>query len=650
MSNSAGVKAFFAQLGSGRSDSFAVRLQNAETAITAVGVQASARNRTFVQPNMPVEGSEEVGDLLINDMWVDTDDNNKLYSFTSEGWLPTSDGRFGVLNRVFVQIAEPVADPQFPFNVGDLWFDSDDGFKQRAWDGSSWVLVADTRIEATATALTALESEVSVIDGQVTAQASQITSLEASVGTKNRVFVQPSAPAGGPFAVGDLWIDTDDGNRTYVWNGTSWADRSDARFGLRNRIFSQTTPPVNDGTLIVNDLWIDTDDGNKLYQWNGSSWVNISDGRIDANTASINSEAIARANQDSALASQINTVSTTVDGNTATISSQQTSINGLEARAFLKLDVNGKVVGYEINNDGVTNSFTVLADNFNIVSTSGVEIFSAAQVTNSSGSVVTGGRISGVAEVVVDQFTSGEGRVTFGDSLNPHFQLAGISNNFWSTASLRLGGGAGGAPHEFLGATTLGGTTTLSSLNSAGDPTTTLKLTSSGATINNNTLWHSGNFATNHANGNVPTWNGTTWVAQAITIPLISIQQSGAVTANVPTWNGIAWEAQAPAGSGLTFTPVQQGGGTLQGTNKVFIGWGTDGSGLRVMVDGTDLGPIARLDGSLNGAQFTGTLDATAGFRRGNANSPFNLTSQPRVFVQSADPGAAAADGDLWFW
>jgi len=68
------------------------------------------------------------------------------------------------------------------------------------------------------------------------------------------------------------------------------------------------------------------------------------------------------------------------------------------------------------------------------------------------------------------------------------------------------------------------------------------------------------------------------------------------------------------------------------------------------MVDGTDLGPIARLDGSLNGAQFTGTLDATAGFRRGNANSPFNLTSQPRVFVQSADPGAAAADGDLWFW
>lgn len=32
-----------------------------------------------------------------------------------------------------------------------------------------------------------------------------------------------------------------------------------------------------------------------------------------------------------------------------------------------------------------------------------------------------------------------------------------------------------------------------------------------------------------------------------------------------------------------------------------------------------------------------------------NANST-TLTRQPRVFVQSADPGAAAADGDLWFW
>lgn len=35
---------------------------------------------------------------------------------------------------------------------------------------------------------------------------------------------------------------------------------------------------------------------------------------------------------------------------------------------------------------------------------------------------------------------------------------------------------------------------------------------------------------------------------------------------------------------------------------------------------------------------------------RGDANNRANLRRQPRIFVQSADPGAAAAEGDLWIW
>lgn len=41
----------------------------------------------------------------------------------------------------------------------------------------------------------------------------------------------------------------------------------------------------------------------------------------------------------------------------------------------------------------------------------------------------------------------------------------------------------------------------------------------------------------------------------------------------------------------LGFTPVQQGGGSGQLANKIFIGW--DGGGLKAQVDGTDLGQIA---------------------------------------------------------
>ena len=40
----------------------------------------------------------------------------------------------------------------------------------------------------------------------------------------------------------------------------------------------------------------------------------------------------------------------------------------------------------------------------------------------------------------------------------------------------------------------------------------------------------------------------------------------------------------------LGFTPVQQGGATGQGSNKVFIGWATDDSGLLCQVDGTNFG------------------------------------------------------------
>lgn len=47
----------------------------------------------------------------------------------------------------------------------------------------------------------------------------------------------------------------------------------------------------------------------------------------------------------------------------------------------------------------------------------------------------------------------------------------------------------------------------------------------------------------------------------------------------------------------LGFTPIQQGGGTGQGTNKVYIGWATDASGLKAQADNTNLGNIVTTAG-----------------------------------------------------
>ena len=59
----------------------------------------------------------------------------------------------------------------------------------------------------------------------------------------------------------------------------------------------------------------------------------------------------------------------------------------------------------------------------------------------------------------------------------------------------------------------------------------------------------------------------------------------------------------------LGFTPVQQGGGTGQGTNKVYIGWATDASGLKAQADSTNLGNIVTTAGGTTKAPQAALAD-----------------------------------------
>lgn len=59
----------------------------------------------------------------------------------------------------------------------------------------------------------------------------------------------------------------------------------------------------------------------------------------------------------------------------------------------------------------------------------------------------------------------------------------------------------------------------------------------------------------------------------------------------------------------LGFSPIQQGGGTGQGNNKLRIGWSLDGSGLRAQVDTSDLGKLWSQFDLPNPAQYTTTAN-----------------------------------------
>lgn len=89
--------------------------------------------------------------------------------------------------------------------------------------------------------------------------------------------------------------------------------------------------------------------------------------RIAGNEASIVNESQVRAADDTAIAQTVSTLSTAVNGNSASIEQFAQSINGLLARVGVVLDVNGRVVGWELNNDGASGDFTVASDSFRVV-------------------------------------------------------------------------------------------------------------------------------------------------------------------------------------------------------------------------------------------------------------------------------------------
>jgi hypothetical protein len=149
--------------------------------------------------------------------------------------------------------------------------------------------------------------------------------------------------------------------------------------------------------MTAGDLWFDSDANNKAYRYSGSSWVATDDTRIAANTAAIQTEATARADADSAIASQVTTLQTTTVGGTVTESASapssptagqvyynttskkyfrwsgtawvevkgveghsrsaiqiiNESVDGIKGKHAVKIDTNGYVTGYElIGGDG----------------------------------------------------------------------------------------------------------------------------------------------------------------------------------------------------------------------------------------------------------------------------------------------------------
>lgn len=219
-------------------------------------------------------------------------------------------------------------------------------------------VTADTALAADITSLytsvgnnaSAISTEIQTRTNETSALAQSVTNLTAVAGAKNKTFSQPIAPAAGISTTGDLWFDTDDNNKTYRFNGTSWVESSDTRIAANMAAITSEATARADGdsaiassvttlTAAVNlktktyrqalaptvgmstgDLWFDTDDGNKAYRYSGTVWEATDDARIATNLAAISSEATTRADADAAMASTISTIQSQL-GTTGSIGS-----------------------------------------------------------------------------------------------------------------------------------------------------------------------------------------------------------------------------------------------------------------------------------------------------------------------------------------
>jgi hypothetical protein len=139
--------------------------------------------------------------------------------------------------------------------------------------------ITNTPITVTQTADFTVTSVVPVVADTQDGLAVNLGEVIASSG--NQTYRQLTPPTQPPFTlkIGDIWFDTDDGNKEYRWDGTNWISVQDGSIATKNRTYYSATAPTG-SDLVAGDIWFDTTTGNKPYRWSGSAWISVQDASI----------------------------------------------------------------------------------------------------------------------------------------------------------------------------------------------------------------------------------------------------------------------------------------------------------------------------------------------------------------------------------
>lgn len=139
------------------------------------------------------------------------------------------------------------------------------------WNGSAWVAAATYGATA---------AQINLIGQALTDAANAQATADGKIDT----YYQTSAPAGA--TIGDLWFDTDDGNKLYRHNGSGWVAAQDSGIGQAITLAAgaqatadgKVTTYVGEaapGGPALGDLWFKAST-NILSRWSGAAWAAVS--------------------------------------------------------------------------------------------------------------------------------------------------------------------------------------------------------------------------------------------------------------------------------------------------------------------------------------------------------------------------------------
>lgn len=392
---STGLPATLATLTNDYSTTTAVNEAIASSATELKAFTNTTASRTFRQNDEPtkrgVDGATDIP-LQVGDVWYDTDDQNKMYQWDGMQWAYSPDGAViqqitnlgatltteyltaadtdtaiassatelkaytnTTVSRTFRQNDAPTkrgvdGEADIPLQIGDVWYDTNDQNKLYQWGGSAWVYSPDGAVVQQITNLGAtLTNDYLTQTDTENAIAQSGTFLRAYADIQSKVFRQSDAPtkrgvdpetaADISLETGDVWYDTNDSNKLYLWSGSAWVYSPDA---------------VITGSVTAVDSRVTTVESTKI------GYCTIG-GLATDNTNKADCEAAGGTwNVGIPLATAVKQVSISDGSTTATLetraTAQKTLNDGLKLQYTIKLDANGYVAGYGIYSDSTGSS------------------------------------------------------------------------------------------------------------------------------------------------------------------------------------------------------------------------------------------------------------------------------------------------------